>query len=406
MNLVRILCRSILLIVLTFLLASCTDQMSPSEAIAEYQIPEIEESKFNVAFVYVGPHDDGGWSQAHDVGRQYLEDNIDNVHTAYVELVGEGADSEQAIRSLARKRFDLIFATAFGYMDAAETVASEFPETDFIHISGYKANGQNYGNLFGAMEDMMYLAGILAGSRASVDGNPRLGFIATFPIPEELRFINAIAIGMKETCSECTLDLRWINTWHDPVIEKQAAASLFDAGVQVVLTGADSPAVADEAAERHKWAITYNYKGSCSSDACLTTPYWNWGPIYTELTKQSILDSYRGNTLYFEPDSGGLGLFGFMEGESLQPGTADLPNEDIQLVQSILAQMRSGEFGRFDVFRGPIYDNKGNQIIPEGVSLQQSDLLQFPPGTSGFECQYCMYWWAEGITAELPALSN
>jgi basic membrane protein A len=176
----------------------------------KYQIPAIEEGMYNVGFVYVGPHDDGGWTQAHDVARMYVEENVADVHTAYVENVAEGADAEQVIRSLARKGFDVIFTTSFGYMDASEIVADEFPDVDIIHLTGFKANGENFGNLMGAMEDMKYLAGMLAGSRAKMDGNPKLGYIATFPIPEELRLGNAFALGAQETCPECTIDVRWI----------------------------------------------------------------------------------------------------------------------------------------------------------------------------------------------------
>jgi len=200
-----------------------------AETVGKYQIPAIEEGKYNVAFVYVGPHDDGGWTQAHDVGRQYVEQNVDNVHTAYVELVAEGADAEQVIRSLARKGFDVIFTTSFGYMDASEIVAEEFPDVDIIHLTGFKSNEANFGNLMGAMEDMKYLAGMLAGSRAKMDGSTKIGYIATFPIPEELRLGNAFALGIQKTCPECTLDVRWIFTWHDPIVEKEAASSLFDA---------------------------------------------------------------------------------------------------------------------------------------------------------------------------------
>ena len=201
---------------------------------AKYQIPNIEEGKYNVAFVHVGPHDDGGWTQSHEIGRQYVEDNVDNVHTAYVENVAEGADSEQVIRSLARKGFDVIFATSFGFMDASEIVAEEFPETDIIHISGFKSNEANFGNLYGAMEDMKYLAGMIAGSRAKMDGNPKVGTILTFPLAEQIRHGNAFALGVQETCPECTVDIRWILTWHDPIVEREAAASLFDAGAQGV----------------------------------------------------------------------------------------------------------------------------------------------------------------------------
>jgi len=372
-----------------------------SESVGNYQIPATIEGCYNVAFVYVGPHDDGGWSQAHDVGRLYVEENLDGVHTAYVENVAEGADSEQVTRSLARKGFDVIFTTSFGFMDSSELVASEFPDVDIIHISGYKANGENFGNLMGAMEDMKYLAGMLAGSRAVMDGNPKLGYMATFPIPEELRLGNAFALGVAETCPDCTIDVRFINTWHDPILEQEGAESLFSAGAQVVMTGADTPAPAIAAPEG-KWGITYDYVGNCTLPTCLTSMYWNWGPEYSRIVEGSRAGTWKGGWEYFDADTGALGLFGFMEGEDLMPGVADLPEEDLQMVRDILDQMLAGEFDRFDVFSGPIVDNQGNQILAEGESLEQLDLDGF--AQFGSDCETCMYWWNENITAELPDL--
>jgi basic membrane protein A len=374
---------------------------APAAEASSVQIPDVMEGKYNVAFVYVGPHDDGGWSQAHDVGRLYVQENVADVHTAFIENVAEGADAEQVIRSLARKGFDVIFTTSFGFMDASEVVAEEFPDVDIIHISGFKSNEANFGNLMGAMENMKYLAGILAGSRAMVDGNPKLGYIATFPIPEELRLGNAFALGAQKTCPECTIDVRWIFTWHDPIIEKEAASSLFDGGAQVVMTGADTPAPA-EAAPEGKWGITYDYVGNCVIDACLTSMYWNWGPVYARIVEESKAGTWVGGWEYFESDSGAMGLFGFMEGETLQPGVADLPEEDLQLIRDILAQMLAGEFTRFDVFKGPITDNQGNLVLADSVSLEQADLDGF--AQFGSECTTCMYWWNENVTAELPVL--
>jgi basic membrane protein A len=250
------------------------------------------------------------------------------------------------------------------------------------------------------MENMKYLAGMLAGARAKMDGNPKLGYMATFPIPEEIRLGNAIALGMKKTCPECTMDVRWINTWHDPIIEKEAAASLFDAGAQVVFTGADTPAVADVAQEKGKWGVTYDWYGSCKVDACLTAPYWVWGPIYADIAQGVIDGTYEPGWQYFDADTGGLGLYGFMEGEELTPGVAELPPEVIQEVRDLVAKTLAGEFTRFDVFSGPIYDNQGNLVVPEGEALEQVDLDAFPE--YGLDCKYCMKWWAEGITAELP----
>ncbi|MFC2064748.1 BMP family ABC transporter substrate-binding protein [Chloroflexota bacterium] len=397
------------ILVLSLALTACSPEAvttdcgseTSSEAVGSYQVPEAIEGCFNVGFVYVGPHDDGGWTQAHDVGRMYVQDNVAGVHTAYVENVAEGADAEQVIRSLARKGFDVIFTTSFGFMDGSEIVAEEFPEVNIIHISGYKSNGANFGNLMGAMEDMKYLAGILAGSRTKMDGNTKLGYMATFPIPEELRLGNAFALGVAETCPECTIDVRFISTWHDPILEKDAASSLFAAGAQVVMTGADTPAPA-EAAPAGKWGITYDYKNNCTIDACLTSMYWDWGVVYADIVEQSIAGTWTGGWDYFDADAGAMGLLGFMEGETMQPGVAELPQADLDLVKTILSQMLNGEFDRFDVFKGPITDNQGNLVLADGVSLEQLDLDGF--SQFGSECTTCMYWWNENITAELPPL--
>jgi basic membrane protein A len=273
-----------------------------------------------------------------------------------------------------------------------EAVATEFPDAMFIHLTGIKSNTTNFGNLMGAMENMKYLAGMLAGARAKMDGNPKLGYMATFPIPEEIRLGNAIALGMKKTCPECTMDVRWINTWHDPIVEKEAAASLFDAGAQVVFTGADTPAVADVAQEKGKWGVTYDWYGSCKVERCLTAPYWVWGPEYARITQGTIDGTYVPGWDYFDSETGALGLYGFMEGQEMTSGVKDLPPEVIAEVEDTLAKMLAGEFTRFDVFSGPINDNQGNVVVPEGEALEQVDLDAFPE--YGLGCKYCMKWWA------------
>jgi basic membrane protein A len=91
-----------------------------------------------------------------------------------------------------------------------------------------------------------------------------------------------------------------------------------------------------------------------------------------------------------------------MEGQEMTSGVKDLDPEVIAMVEDTLAQMLAGEFDRFDVFTGPINDNKGNVVLPEGQSLQQVDLDAFPEYGLPCSIPVCMKWWAEGITAELP----
>ncbi len=366
------------------------------------QVPTVEAGKFNVAMVLLGPHDDGGWSQAHYEGLQYVCENVPDVHVAYLENVLDNAESEQVFRDLARQGFNLIIGTSFGYMDPMATVAEDFPSTTFLHLTGYKSNFTNFGNFFGGIEDMKYLAGMIAGSRAKADGNPKLGYMATFPIPEEIRLGNAIMLGAKKTCPECEMAINWIGTWHDPNLESAGAAALFDGGAQVVFTGADTPANATVAQEKGKWAVTYDHPSSCKLDSCLTAPYWIWGPEYAKVAEAVKAGTYKPGFEYFDAKSGAMGLYGFMEGQQLQPGAADLPEADLQLVRDTLKSMLDGTFDRFDVFTGPIKDNAGNVVLADGVSLVQADLDQFPPGAEANPCTVCMHWLADGIIGAIP----
>ncbi|MCB0155225.1 MAG: BMP family ABC transporter substrate-binding protein [Anaerolineae bacterium] len=379
----------------------------------EAQLPTIEEGKTNVAFVYVGPIGDGGWTYAHNEGRKYLENTMgDTVHTAYLESVPEGADAERVIRNLARQGFDVIITTSFGYMDPTGVVAEEFPDTAFIHVTGQKKNATNYGNIMGSMEEMKYLAGMIAGARAAQDGSNRVGIIAPFPIAEVIRLSNAAALGMRQTCPDCVMDIRWIFTWFDPVKEREAAESMLDAGATVIITGADTPGPVQAAAERDLTGIAYDSENACFGleQNCLTVPYWNWGPVYADIVKGVQDGTWVPEDFYGDATMGMLGLYGFMEGQTPYPS---VPESVIPEVREMLGQMQAGTFDRFDIFAGPMNDNQGNEVIPAGVSLTQSDLEGLSEGymaafsIEGREpCTICMDYLVEGFdpTAEIPPL--
>ncbi|HVN53435.1 MAG TPA: BMP family ABC transporter substrate-binding protein [Anaerolineaceae bacterium] len=375
-----------------------------------FQIPDIVQGKFNVAVVLVGFHADGGWSQAHTEGAQWMAAQDNTINVQYVELVNPGPDAESVMRALARKGFDFIIGTTFEYGPTMDTLAEEFPKVSWLHVSGYRSNGKNYGNLFGAMEDMKYLAGMIAGARAKADKNTKLGYVAPWPLPEVIRLGNAFMIGAKVTCPECTMEVRWINTWYDPDKEKQAAQSLLDAGVDIVLIGSDTPGPLVAAANAGKWAFTYDYVNSCTPapEKCLGTPYWNWGPVYLNIVKQIRAGTWKPGNDYLDADTGIVGLYGFMEGQKPQPG---VPAEVIDQVKAKLADMQAGKFTRKDVFKGPIKDNTGKVVVPDGQSLTDEDLQGIDDATikssnlSGrTACTICMHWLADGIQGTIPAM--
>jgi basic membrane protein A and related proteins len=410
-----------LLMVLAVVLAACAGETADTPAEPEtitvgdqtITIPAVREGMTNVAFVYVGPIGDGGWTYAHNQGRLYLEQNGDNIHTAYLESIDEGADAERVIRSLARQGFDVIFTTSFGYMDTTALIAEEFPDTDFIHVSGHRRNDTNFGNVFGAMEEMKYLAGMIAGAKAAEDGSNRVGIIAPYPIAEVIRLSNAAALGMRETCPDCVMDIRWIFTWFDPVREREAAESLLDDGATVIITGADTPGPVQAAAARGHTGIAYDSDNACEGleANCLTVPYWNWGPVYLDIVSRIQAGIWVPEDYYGYTSDGLVGLYGFMEGQTPYPS---VPEWVIPGVSALLAQMEAGEFTSFDIFTGPIYDNQGNLVIPDGVVPTHSDLEGLTEGymaAFGIEgresCTICMNFLVEGFvpSADIPPLN-
>ncbi len=414
----RVLLSALVAVMAIFLLGACivappADEMESEELITVdsplpevnegIEVPDIEEGMFNVAFVYVGPIGDGGWNYAHNTGRLYLEENVENVHTVYLESVPEGADGERTIRNLARKGFDAVITTSFGYMDATELVAEEFPDQYFVHVSGFKHNDSNFASLFGAMENAKYLAGMAAGARAAEDGSYRVGYIGPFPIPEIVRLGNALTLGMRRTCPTCEMDLRWIFSWFDPAGEAEAAQSLIDAGATVVVSGADTTIPLQTSAENDTYGVPGNSANACSAapDACLGVPYWNWGPAYVSLVEDMIAGEFAPQDYYLDSVDGIIGFYGFMVDEVPQ---SSIPSATIPEIDDVVSMMNSGTFDRFSIFTGPLNDNKGNEVVPEGMVLTQSDLEGIDDELGAFlgrpGCTICMSWLVEGFVED------
>ena len=165
------------------------------------------------AWIYVGPHNDGGWSQAHDLGRLYVQKKLGkNVVTTFKESVPEGPQASQVIDSLVRDGNKIIFATSFGYMDAMAAAAKKYPDVYFEHATGYKT-AKNFAVYFGAGEDAIYLSGMAAGA-ATKKGV--IGYIVPFPIPEVIRHANAFALGAQATHPGAKVKLVWTKSWFDP----------------------------------------------------------------------------------------------------------------------------------------------------------------------------------------------
>ncbi len=347
-------------------LAACGSRETPSVAAGE--------APLKVAFLYVGPVGDGGWSWAHDQARQDLEATFPWVETAWQESVPEGAEAERVLAQYAEKGYRLIFATSFGFMDAVMTVAARYPDVTFMHCSGYKRSA-NVGTYFGRMEQAKYLAGLIAG-RMTRTG--RVGFVAPHPIPEVIRHVDGFALGVRAANPTATVRVVWTNAWFDPGKEKEAAAALVDAGADVVATGADSVAPLQEAEARGVYGIGYDSDGRrFAPGAFLTAPLWDWTVVY-----RPVVQAVRDGTWTSGDFNGGLET-GVVR---LAPLSDLVPPEVKALIEAQAARIRSGEL---DIFAGPIRDRDGAIRVPEGSSLPDAD-------------QLTMDWFVEGVQGTIP----
>jgi basic membrane protein A and related proteins len=298
-----------------------------------------------VAFVHVGPVADKGWSWAHDQGAQHLADNM-NVEVTTLESIPEGSDSQRVFEELAADGNRLIFGTSFGYMDPMLAAAANYPDTVFMHATGYKTS-DNMGNYFGAAEEGRYLSGMAAGAATETG---LVGYVAAFPIPEVLRGINAFTLGVREINPDARVQVVWTSTWFDPPKEGTAAESLLDAGVDVIGMHQDSaaPGQAAEAAGA-KWVGYNTDMTEFAPTAWLTAPVWDWGPFYLK-TAQEVADGSWTSEAYYGHMADGM--------VSLAPFGPSVSDETKALIEERRAQIVDGSF---QVFPDPIVDQAGNE---------------------------------------------
>lgn len=335
-----------------------------------------QEDPFKVAFVYVAPIGDLGWTYMHEQGRLMLEETFgDGIETSFVENVPEGPDSERVIRNFAQQGFDLIITTSFGYMDPTITVASEFPDIQFVHISGFK-NADNVSTVFGRMYQPRYLSGIAAG--ATTESNI-IGYVAAFPIPEVLRGINAFTLGVRAANPDAEVRVVWTNTWFDPPQEKAAAEALLAAGADVLAQHQDTTEPQKAAADAEGFSISYNsVMLDFVGETVLTGPIWNWGTKYVSIVEEVMAGEYEGNESYWGSMANGV--------IDLAPFSPLVEEDTIAMIEEQRELIISGEW---DVFCGPIAGANGNTVVEDGNCLTDLEMLT-------------MSFFVEGVVGEAP----
>ena len=318
------------------------------------------QDKLKVCFVYVGPHNDGGWSQMHDHAREELQKALgDKVETSYVENVPEGPDAERAIERLARGGCGLIFTTSFGFMDPTIKIAEKFPDVKFEHATGFKTapNVTTYNARF---YEGRYIIGQIA---AKMSKTGVAGYIVSFPIPEVVMGINAFMLGAQSVNPDFKVKIVWVNSWFDPAKEADAAKALFDQGADIITQHTDSPAPLQIAQERglHGFGQAHDMI-TFAPKAQMTAIVDNWGPYYVERT-QAFLDGKWQSQQSWE---------GLKDKILLMAPYTNVPDDVKAMAMDTEAKIISGEL---HPFKGPIMKQDGTELVPADKNVDDGTLL-------------------------------
>jgi basic membrane protein A len=306
-----------------------------------------------IAFAYIGPVGDGGWTFAHDNGRKAIEKEFgDKVATSFVEKVPESADAERVLRDMASQGNKLIFGTTFGYMEPMLKVAADFKGVKFEHATGYKT-AENLRTYDSRTYEGAYMAGVIAG-KMSKSGT--LGVVGSIPIPEVIRNINSFTLGAQSVNPQVKTRVVWVNEWFNPPKETEAATALINGGADVLFQNTDSSAVLQTAEKMNMRAFGWDSDMTAyGPKAHLGSAVINWGPYYVKATKDALEGKWASGQTWWGVKEGAIDMVSI---------AADVPDDTKKRIDEIKAGLKDGSFS---VWKGPIMDNTGKELVAKDV---------------------------------------
>jgi len=315
--------------------------------------PAPAAGPLNIAFAYVGPVGDGGWSFAHDVARKALEKEFgDKIKTTYVESVPEGADAERVIRDMVGQGNKLIFGTTFGYMEPMLKVAADAKDVKFEHATGYKTS-DNMRTYDSRTYEGAYMAGVIAGGMTKSNV---LGVVGSVPIPEVLRNINSFTLGAQSVNPKITTKVVWVNEWFSPPKETEAATALINGGADVLFQNTDSPAVLKTAQEKGKRAFGWDSDMTAyGPKAHLASAIINWEPYYKKATQDVLDGKWATGQSWWGVKEGSIDIVSIAE---------DVPADIKTKVEEVKKGLKDGSFS---IWKGPIVGQDGKEVVAAGA---------------------------------------
>lgn len=322
------------------------------------------DKSVTVGFLYVGTKDDYGYNEAHADGAAAVA-KIPGVTVIENENVPETNKADQAMESMINlKGATLLFPTSYGYFDkSVQNIAKKYPNVTILHAGGMWKDGipSNVGSYFAYMDEMEYLCGMAAGGATKTN---KIGYIAAHLIPPVVRDINAFELGAKSVNPSVTLTVIVTDGWFEPVKEATAVDNLANSGIDVISGHVDSPKVMiQKAEERGIYSCGYHYNGAkLAPKGYLTGGEWNWGPMYVKFVedfKAGKLKLPHGDMANLHDGAVKLSPYG--------PAVTAESQKKIEEVKAMMTDRK------FHMYKGPLKDNEGKEILPAGKEVDDED---------------------------------
>ncbi|MBR2295105.1 MAG: BMP family ABC transporter substrate-binding protein [Clostridiales bacterium] len=398
-----VLTASLMLISTSLALCSCSGTASESGS----------DDEFIVGAIYInGQNDVAGYTYAHNKGITTAMENLGLSTTDNLKIVDNVPEDDvqvkAAIDQLAGQGCDIIFGISFGYLNAMDEAAKEYPDIVFSHATGYLCNDTNFNNYFGRIYQARYLAGIAAGYKSLEENNNNIGYVSAWgtEYAETCSGINAFTLGVLAVNPDAVVHVNQISTWGDQELERQAAEVLVDTyNCCVIAQHCDSAQPQIVAEEKGVYGCGYNSDMSEQAPlAHLTAPVWNWD-VYYQLAMETAMNGDASS--FF----GTVGNYygGLAEGMvDISPLSANCSPETADAIELARDLMVSGEW---DVFSGTRLSFSGTVDSDGGVICTQiADDLVTNDGTVIVEAggpsvddsviQGSMNYYVQGVIAE------
>ncbi len=364
----------IILLIASMMLSACTppeafEKNESGDGSTSESKPFLSPEDLTVGFIYVGPINDGGYSESHDRARKKLEEDL-GVNTIYEEIVADKSSFKKALESMVGEGASIIFSTSLAYEDYLEDFASKYPEVRFFQCGGSKS-GANVSSYFAKVYQARYLSGIVAGLKTK---SGKVGYVASFAVPEVIRGINAFTLGVKSVNKDAVVEVAWTESWYDLEKESKATESLINAGVDVITAHQDTSETFLVAEINRVDYIGYNIAAtSDEAKSSLTSVYWNWDVYYKRVLSKILDGDFETESWWGDISTAVFDIADVKEGEAAS----------IQASVDAIKELMINK--KFKVFKGPILNNQGEVVVSEGDELTEVELLN-------------MDWFVDGVT--------